>query len=149
MTGLEEVRRLRSLYEKGLITLEFVGERPRFGLSEEEWVSEVNYSIRELARSLGAVLVTGDPIHYRISQAYGLEVLYVAPREKIKLEFEKYFDEDTMSVHLKEGVEPLAKKVNPGSGFILFCQKLRFRRKILRKWLMRLLRSLGGGVMRS
>lgn len=114
MTGLEEVRRLRSLYEKGLITLEFVGERPRFGLSEEEWVSEVNYSIRELARSLGAVLVTGDPIHYRISQAYGLEVLYVAPREKIKLEFEKYFDEDTMSVHLKEGVEPLAKKGKPG-----------------------------------
>src|SRR5919204_560105 len=31
------------------------------------------------------------------------------------LEFEKYFDEDTMSVHLKEGVQPMAKRGKPGN----------------------------------
>ncbi|ADG90803.1 PINc/VapC family ATPase [Thermosphaera aggregans] len=114
MTGLEEIRRLRLLHEKGLIALELIGEKPRTGLKEEEVISEINYSIREHARSLGAILVTGDPIQYRIAQAYGLQVLYVAPKEKTRLEFEKFFDQETMSVHLKEGVEPLAKKGRPG-----------------------------------
>jgi ATPase len=114
MTGLEEIRRLRLLHEKGLIALELIGDKPRAGLKEEEVVSEINHSIREHARSLGAILVTGDPIQYRIAQAYGLQVLYVAPKEKTRLEFEKFFDQETMSVHLKEGVEPLAKKGRPG-----------------------------------
>src|ERR687895_785507 len=37
------------------------------------------------------------------------------PTKTTDLEFEKYFDETTMSVHLKEGTFPMAKRGKPGS----------------------------------
>src|SRR5512136_70728 len=46
----------------------------------------------------------------------GLEVEYMRPqREALKpLSIEKYFSEDTLSVHLKEGAVPMAKRGKVG-----------------------------------
>ncbi|MBC7119485.1 MAG: Flp pilus assembly complex ATPase component TadA, partial [Methanobacteriaceae archaeon] len=63
-----------------------------------------------------AILITSDRVQAEVARAQGLEVIYIQPEvlEYDKLEISKYFDEDTMSVHLKENVVPMAKKGKPG-----------------------------------
>lgn len=114
--GLEELSRLRKLHEAGKITLEYAGERPRIhSLELEELVlSEVADAVRELAMG-GGVVVTGDIVEYHVCKAMGLQVLLVERRGNGKLAFEKYFGEDVMSVHLKEGTAPIAKVGRPGN----------------------------------
>ena len=54
-----------------------------------------------------------------MAQAEGIEVNYQKPSLKQdELEFLRFFDSETMSVHLKEGQKPMAKRGKPGS-FIL------------------------------
>ncbi|MEM1732028.1 MAG: PINc/VapC family ATPase [Desulfurococcaceae archaeon] len=112
--GLEEIKRLREMHEKGIITLEYVGERPRFMDNNEDFVNNINALIRDTALSLDATLITSDNIQYTVSKALGIRVMYIKPEKSQKLEFEKYFGEDTMSVHLKENAVPVAKVGRPG-----------------------------------
>ncbi len=115
--GLEELGRLRKLHEDARITLEYMGEKIRLHGDEvdEVIISEVNSAVRDLAMSIGGVIITGDVVEYNISKALGLQVYLVEKREKNMLLFETFFDEDTMSVHLKEGTRPIAKKGKPGN----------------------------------
>ncbi|MEM4662106.1 MAG: PINc/VapC family ATPase [Desulfurococcaceae archaeon] len=114
--GLEELSKLRKLHEEGKITLEYSGERPRFYGDEAEDVaiSEVNSAVRELAMSVGGVVITGDNIEYSVCRAMGIQALIVEKRGEGELSFEKYFDDSTMSVHLKEDTAPIAKIGKPG-----------------------------------
>ncbi|MEM3926578.1 MAG: ATPase, partial [Desulfurococcaceae archaeon] len=112
--GLEEIKRLREMHEKGIITLEYVGERPRFMDNNEDFINNINALIRDTALSLDATLITSDNIQYTVSKALGIRVMYIKPEKSQKLEFEKYFGEDTMSVHLKENAVPVAKVGRPG-----------------------------------
>ncbi|MEM1828383.1 MAG: ATPase, partial [Desulfurococcaceae archaeon] len=112
--GLEEIKRLREMHEKGIITLEYVGERPRFMDNNEDFVNNINALIRDTALSLDATLITSDNIQYTVSKALGIRVMYIKPEKSQKLEFEKYFGENTMSVHLKENAVPVAKVGRPG-----------------------------------
>ncbi|MEM0100240.1 MAG: ATPase, partial [Desulfurococcaceae archaeon] len=115
--GLEELGRLRKLHEDARITLEYMGEKIRLHGDEvdEVIISEVNSAVRDLAMSIGGVIITGDVVEYNISKALGLQVYLVEKREKNMLLFETFFDENTMSVHLKEGTRPIAKKGKPGN----------------------------------
>lgn len=68
--------------------------------------------IRGTAREHDAVLVTSDRVQSEVGKAQGLDVVFI--KQEImayeELEISKYFDKNTMSVHLKEGVVPMAKK---------------------------------------
>lgn len=114
--GLEELRALRALHANGLITIEYVGGSFRIrGDEEEEYlVNQLNTEIRELALSTGGVLITSDYVVYEISHALGIEVELVEKEEKTKLTFEEYIDDETMSIHFKEGASIVAKKGKPG-----------------------------------
>ena len=61
-------------------------------------------------------MVTNDKVQAETAKAQGISVYYFEQERKfdVKHSFEKFFNEDTMSVHLKEGVVPLAKRVKPG-----------------------------------
>ena len=49
------------------------------------------------------------------AKAFGLDVIYLEKKEaKEKLEFEKFFDDKTMSIHLKEDSFCYAKRGKPG-----------------------------------
>lgn len=49
----------------------------------------------------------------KLQKAQGISVYYFKQEYKHKeLSIEKLFDDDTMSVHLKENVVPMAKKEN-------------------------------------
>ncbi len=51
-----------------------------------------------------------------VSEAHGIKSLLLgSSKEDSKLRFEKYFDKDTMSIHLKGGIFPFAKRGVPGN----------------------------------
>lgn len=113
-TGLEELKKLRKLAEEDKILLEFYGERPDLWQIRRAKAGEIDHMIREVARELNATLITGDQVQRDIAIAKGIEVIYLESKKEVKHRLEDFFDEHTMSVHLKAGVRPLAKKGKPG-----------------------------------
>jgi ATPase len=109
--GLEELAALQELAEKDLIEVVYTGRRPRVSEFHDN-----DDTIRNVARDANAILVTSDRIQARVARAKGIEVLYLKKRRvKRELKILRYFDDDTMSVHLKDGVVPMAKRGKPGS----------------------------------
>jgi len=104
MAALEELTKLRDLEREGLVKLEIVETKER----------DVDDAVRRVAKERGAILVTGDRVQGLVASAMGIEVFFAGEYRPAKLEFEKYFDDDTMSIHLKEGDVPKAKKGRPG-----------------------------------
>lgn len=114
--GLEELKNLQELSRENIISMIFVGRRPTLDEIALAKGGEIDAMIRSTAREHDAVLVTSDKVQAEVARAQGLDVVYIQPEvlEYDKLEISKYFDEDTMSVHLKENVVPMAKKGKPG-----------------------------------
>ena len=111
--GLEELKTLRELAEQKKIELEFLGDRPRPEQIRYASKGEIDALIRKQAKELGAKLITSDFVQASLAKAEGIETEYVKIKRK-RIKIEDFFSEDTMSVHLKEGVPPLAKKGSPG-----------------------------------
>ncbi len=113
--GLEEIKKIRELAKKGLVEIEIVGERPRPSDIRMAELGAIDALIRDYAYEVGATLITADRVQALVAQAMGMSVIYIPPRrEKRRLKLEEFFDDVTMSVHLKEGVPPKAKKGVPG-----------------------------------
>jgi ATPase len=110
--GLEELCRLREMADLGLIELEFAGKRPGPAQVELARTGEIDAMIRQVALDCSATFMTGDRVQSMIADARGLEVIYLPPvkTETKATAIEEFFTHDTMSVHLKDRVEPLAKK---------------------------------------
>jgi ATPase len=117
LKGLEELRRLSELAKSGKIELEYVGVRPDLDQIKLAGGGEIDAMIRDVALEIGASFITSDGVQYKVAQAMGIDVEYVRPqRDPIKqLSLEKYFTEDTLSVHLKEGAVPMAKRGKVGA----------------------------------
>ncbi len=115
--GLEELKNLQELSKNGKISLTFVGRRPTLEEISLSRGGEIDAMIRGTAREHDAVLVTSDRVQSEVGKAQGLDVVYI--KQEImayeELEISKYFDKNTMSIHLKEGVVPMAKKGTPGN----------------------------------
>jgi ATPase len=114
--GLEELRRLSELAKSGKIELEYVGVRPNLDQIKLAGGGEIDAMIRDVALEIGAAFITSDGTQFKVAQAMGIEVEYVRPqRDPIKqLSLEKYFTDDTLSIHLKEGTIPMAKRGKVG-----------------------------------
>ncbi|PIO00547.1 ATPase [archaeon CG10_big_fil_rev_8_21_14_0_10_43_11] len=114
--GLEELTRLNELAAKGAIAIEYVGQRPSESQIKRARSGEIDAMIRDAAWERKATLVTGDVVQGKTAKAMGMEVMVLREDKKVdkRLGIEDYFDEHTMSIHLKEGVEPYVKKGKPG-----------------------------------
>lgn len=114
--GIEELKKLSELAETGHIVLEYEGLRPTLEQVKMAKGGEIDAIIRALAVEHEATFVTSDGVQSEIAKAKGLDVIYLRPEEPEfgELEVEQYFNEATMSVHLKEGVEPKAKRGDIG-----------------------------------
>jgi len=114
--GLAELKRLVELDEAGELTVEYVGRRPEGGEKRDAAEGEIDALIRDVAADRGATLLTSDRVQAEVAEAKGFDVEYVEPvREEVsQLAIEEYFDDETMSVHLKVGVEPMAKRGSVG-----------------------------------
>ncbi len=115
--GLEEIKKLRKLGEEKGFELHFSGSRPRWSEIQLAKSGEIDALIRQLAFEESATLITFDLVQATVAEAQGIDVLFIKqpPAEKKALKLERYFDGQTMSVHLREGTEPAAKRGEPGS----------------------------------
>ena len=113
--GLEELSELRKLADRGEIHLQFSGVQPTLEEIKLSKEGRVDALIRRTAIEVGGLFVSEDRVQALIAKAKGLDVEYLHPKvldpsEFGPLKIEHFFTDDTMSVHLKNGVSPMAKK---------------------------------------
>ncbi|MGC8812138.1 MAG: PINc/VapC family ATPase [Candidatus Aenigmatarchaeota archaeon] len=113
--GLNELKKIREFCDERKIKLRFTGERPSLDDIRLARSGRIDALIRDVAKTEKAILVTADYVQALVAEAEGVGVKYIAPEIKTTgLKFEKFFTPDTLSVHLKEKVPPLAKRGKPG-----------------------------------
>ena len=125
LMGIEELQNLQELKKQGEIELKFVGQRPNlYQIRYAKAGGEIDALIRDLAHSEGATLITGDKIQAESAKAFDINVIFIQTQGPVgKLEIESFFDDKTMSVHLKEDCAPAAKKGGPGDWKLIPLQK--------------------------
>jgi ATPase len=115
INGLNELQKLQKLQEEGKIAVSFKGKRPTNYDIKYAKSGEIDALIRDLARSEFGTLLTNDKVQAETAKAQGIPVYYYEQKYVEKtLTISKFFDDETMSVHLKENVCPMAKKGTPG-----------------------------------
>ena len=118
-TGLEKIKSLILL--SGNYGLEIVvdGTHPSpddIGLAN---TGRIDALIIDMAKIHNATLYTSDKLQHLVAQTQGVQtVLLRSEAKEEELEFLKFFDPQTMSIHLKENQYPMAKKGTPGA-FVL------------------------------
>lgn len=118
--GIDVLKTLRELHDKGDIELIISGKRPTREEIKLSPGGELDALIRQEAKTNSAQLITTDRIQGDIGKFEGLEVVYVKDRaittskDLLSLKLLDYFDDQTMSVHLKRNIPPYAKKGAPG-----------------------------------
>jgi len=116
--GLEEIKELRNLAAKRKISLDYAGEKPKEWHIKGARSGTMDNLIRETAQKYKATLITADRVQALVAEALGIPVILSLPvpiKEVQELDIEQFFDEDTMSIHLKENTLPLAKRGKPGN----------------------------------
>ena len=117
--GLEKICRLKELSGNHGLVISIKGEHPSIEDIKLASSGRIDALITDLAKQLDATLYTSDNVQHLVAQAKGLESVFLQPViQNESMEFLKFFDSETMSVHLKENQHPLAKKGKPGE-FIL------------------------------
>ncbi len=113
INGLNEIIELQKIRKEGAMELHFLGRYP----SKDEIENKaIDAMIRELAEEINATLLTSDKIQAQVARAKGMKVHYLPPYHEIpELEILNYFDDETMSVHLRQNCIPVAKKGKPGA----------------------------------
>lgn len=118
--GIDELLILRQMDEAGEIHLKFEGNRPTVHQIKDAKLGEVDALIRQTAMNIGGLFVTSDKVQAVVGKARGLNVDYVPPvireaeADLSKLSVLSFFDTQTMSVHLKTNVTPMAKRGSVG-----------------------------------
>jgi ATPase len=116
IVGLEEIRKLRELCENKGVLIQFTGQRPTLDDIRLAKKGRIDSIIKDVARENEAILLTADYVQHLVALAQGVKSELLKPSEpSTSLIFERFFDENTMSVHLKEGVVPMAKQGTPGN----------------------------------
>jgi len=115
--GLDEISEIQRISKDFHFKVNFSGKRPSGAEIKYASLGEIDSMIRQLAWETDATLITSDKVQARVSEARGIKYLLVEPKEKEfkKVKLDSFFDETTMSVHLRENVQPAAKKGVPGN----------------------------------
>lgn len=114
--GLAEIKKMRELASGRDIIVRFSGARPDINDIRLAKHGRIDAIIKDVAMNESATLLTADYVQALVAEAQGIKSRHIrAPTKTAGLAFEKFFDETTMSVHLKENVVPMAKRGKPGS----------------------------------
>jgi ATPase len=112
--GLDEVEKIKQL-SKNKFEIIFSGKRPSAAEIKYASLGEIDALIRQLAFEEDATLFTADKVQAKVAQARGINFVLIEKQKEIrKLKLESFFDNSTMSVHLRENTNPTAKKGKPG-----------------------------------
>jgi len=114
--GLEKIKKLKELSGSFGLTIVTKGDHPSNDDIKFASNGRIDALITDVAKENDAILYTSDKVQYLVAQAKDVESIFLKPEIKHEsLEFLKFFDEQTMSVHLKENQYPLAKRGKPGT----------------------------------
>jgi len=119
--GVDVLKTLREMNDEGIITLEITGQRPTRDEIKLSPGGELDALIRKEAEREGAHLITTDRLQGNIGRFEGLRVIYAKDTRTYRakdieeLKLVKFFDEVTMSIHLKRNIPPYAKRGSPGN----------------------------------
>jgi ATPase len=122
--GLNVLKHLRMLHDEGKISLHLIGHRPTREEIKMAPGGELDALIRKGARENDATLITADRIQGDVGIFEGIKVMSVKEKrvpyqkEAVHLRLFKFFDESTMSIHLKQDLPPYAKKGSPGNWYM-------------------------------
>ena len=117
--GLEKIKKLKDLSGSFGLIIDTKGPHPSTDEIKFASSGRIDALITDVAKQNDAALYTSDNVQHLVAQAKGIETVFLQPVIKNEsLEFLKFFDNETMSIHLKENQKPLAKKGKPGS-FVL------------------------------
>jgi len=114
--GLNEIKKLQTISKQYGILVKIEGTHLSFDDIRLSDTGRIDAIILDIAKQQNAILYTSDQVQSLLAQAEGIEVNF--QKSEIKqndLEFLRFFDSETMSVHLKEGLTPKAKRGKPGS----------------------------------
>ena len=117
--GLEQIQKLNKLSDEFGLKIILKGSHPstddiRFAAS-----GRIDALIIDIAKQNNATLYTSDNVQHLVAQAEDVQTVFLKPKIMHEtLEFLKFFDNITMSIHLKENQYPLAKRGKPGD-FVL------------------------------
>ena len=113
--GLEEIKKIKDISSNFSITISVQGSHPSTDDIKLAGRGRIDAMIKDVAKQNNATLYTSDTVQHLVAQAEGVDSVLIKPIIKEeKLEFLKFFDENTMSIHLKENLPPMAKKGRPG-----------------------------------
>ena len=117
--GLKEIKNLKNLSKNFGLEISIQGNHPSTEDIRMAGKGKIDSIIKDIAKQNQATLYTSDNVQYLVAQTEGITSVFLQPTLKEEdLKFLKYFDSETMSVHLKEKLAPLAKRGKPGS-FVL------------------------------
>ena len=117
--GLEQIQKLNQLSGNYGLKIILKGSHPAIDDIKFAASGRIDALIIDIAKQNDAILYTSDNVQHLVAQAEDVETIFLKPKViQEKLEFLKFFDSTTMSIHLKENQYPLAKKGKPGE-FIL------------------------------
>ena len=113
--GLEQIEKLNRLSENSGITILLKGSHPDINDIKFASSGRIDALIIDIAKQYDAILYTSDKVQHLVAKAEDVQTVFLKPEIVFeKLEFLKFFDSTTMSIHLKENQFPLAKRGKPG-----------------------------------
>lgn len=116
INGLKELQKLQKAQNDGELAISFKGKRPTNYDIRYAKSGEIDAIIRDVAKSEFGTLITNDKVQCETAKAQGIPVYYVKQEYKEEeLSIARLFDDETMSIHLKEDTIPMAKKGKPGN----------------------------------
>ena len=117
--GLKEIKNLKNLSKNFGLEISIQGNHPSLEDIRLAGKGKIDSIIKDIAKQNQATLYTSDNVQHLVAQTEGITSVFLHPTLKEEdLKFLKYFDSETMSVHLKENLAPLAKRGKPGSFII-------------------------------
>lgn len=111
IAALEEIRRAWREALRRDIQIIVTSIRP---IHSQDYLSELNEAVLELTREHDATLITSNEVLATIAESMGLKVFKIMKEKPSRLKLEEFFSENTMSVHIIEGIPPFAKVGRPG-----------------------------------
>ncbi|RMW33210.1 MAG: ATPase [Candidatus Nitrosomarinus sp.] len=113
--GLEQIEKLNQLSENSGVKILIKGSHPDINDIKFASSGRIDALIIDIAKQNEAVLYTSDKVQHLVAKAEDVQTVFLKPKIVFEeLEFLKFFDNATMSIHLKENQFPLGKKGKPG-----------------------------------
>ena len=100
-TGIQEIKKVRELGEKEGFNVEFTGRKPSQEEIEMAASGRIDALIRDIAEEMEATLYTADIVQAKVADAKGIDHELFETEYVESFPIEEYFDDKTMSVHLK------------------------------------------------